>query len=90
MSSVLVSRLFHSKQPVLIVMIKSDRTRRCPLLHLAVLSVAACGGDEEASAEAIGEPMTTSAVSGTAKAYAVTLLIQLISVNLNKQQPINS
>lgn len=60
---------FDYKQPVLIVMIKRDLTRRCPFLnrarsHLARLSVDVCGGIEEAPPEAISE----STVSATAKA----------------------
>ena len=64
---------FDYKQPVLIVMIKRDLTHRCPSLNrarsqLASLSVSVCGGNEEASTEAISESIITSVVSTTAKA----------------------
>ena len=64
---------FDYKQPVLIVMIKRDLTHQCPSLnrarsHLARLSVTVCGGNEEASPEAISESIITRAVSATAKA----------------------
>lgn len=63
---------FDYKQPVLIVMIKRDLTRRCPFLnqarsHLARLSVDVCGGNEEASPEAISDSIITSTVSAAAR-----------------------